>query len=75
MDNNIYLNFLKTGWCLHADIMILLHKKYIEPNCDKNDFVFYAENKFGLDAVCAVLIWQSFDVYEGFLLSSRSNND
>lgn len=68
MDNNIYRNYLETGWSLHADVMIALQRKFIGKDCDKEYFLQYAQEKFNLESPVAVLIWQSFDAYEGFLI-------
>lgn len=75
MDNNIYLNYLQIGCALHSDIMIELQRKFIEKDCDKEYFILFAEQRFQLEAPIAVLIWQAFDAYEGFLLTSRNKDD
>lgn len=63
---NLHLNFLKMGYALHADVIINLFKKFQEDNTHQGFFITYCWDKYQIETVHAILIWQCFDVVEGY---------
>jgi hypothetical protein len=71
--NNIYRNFLEFGHALHADVIVDLFDKF--KTLEQYKFLTYAYETHKVETVHAMLIWESFDVAEGYTLREINKSE